>query len=163
MRGEIRVECDVTPRHLTICECRPPWCEDFGPDWTRFPIARLHYSRTTRLWTLYWRDRNLKYHRYQPLDPSLQIQDLLDYLDSGTDPSSGDNHRLPSSQRCADRLSSRPHLRQLKQSHRVRETRCRRVSEVRLGIMLDLHGGGEHAGVWGDRHLLLTLIPAPAA
>ena len=34
------------------------------------------------LWVM-WR-RNLKYHRYQPLDPSPQIQDLLDYLDSGT-------------------------------------------------------------------------------
>jgi hypothetical protein len=86
MRGEIRVECDIAPRHLTICECRPPWREDFGPDWTRFPIARLHYTRTTGLWTLYWRDRNLKYHRYQSLDPSPQVQDLLDYLDSGTDP-----------------------------------------------------------------------------
>ena len=30
----------------------------------------------------------------------------------------------------------------------------RGVSEVRLGIMLDLHGGGKHVGVWGDRHLL---------
>jgi hypothetical protein len=59
-RGEIRIECDLAPRHLTICECRPPWREDFGPDWTRFPIARLHYTKTTRLWTLYWRDRNLK-------------------------------------------------------------------------------------------------------
>jgi hypothetical protein len=35
-RGEIRVECDVAPRHLTICECRPRWREDL--DWTRFPI-----------------------------------------------------------------------------------------------------------------------------
>ena len=59
-RGEIRIECDLAPRHLTICECRPPWREDFGPDWTRFPIARLHYTKTTGLWTLYWRDRNLK-------------------------------------------------------------------------------------------------------
>jgi Protein of unknown function (DUF3024) len=59
VRDEVRVECDVAPRHLTICECRPPWREDFGPDWTRFPIARLHYTKTTRLWTLYWRDRNL--------------------------------------------------------------------------------------------------------
>jgi hypothetical protein len=41
-RGEIRIECDLAPRHLTICECRPPWREDYGPDWTRFPIARLH-------------------------------------------------------------------------------------------------------------------------
>jgi hypothetical protein len=24
-RGEISIECDLTPRHLTICECRPPW------------------------------------------------------------------------------------------------------------------------------------------
>jgi hypothetical protein len=60
--------------------------EDLGPDWTRFPIARLHYTRTTGLWTLYWRDQNLKYHRYQPLDPSPRIQDLLDYLDSQADP-----------------------------------------------------------------------------
>ena len=74
------------PRHLTICECRPPWCEDLGSDWTRFPIARLHYTKATGLWALYWRDRNLKYHRYQPLEPSPQIQDLLDYLDSGADP-----------------------------------------------------------------------------
>ncbi|WP_456301836.1 DUF3024 domain-containing protein [Rhodococcus qingshengii] len=28
LRHEIRVECDVTPRHVTICECRPPWQED---------------------------------------------------------------------------------------------------------------------------------------
>jgi Protein of unknown function (DUF3024) len=65
IRNEIRVECDIAPRHLTICECRPPRREDSGPDWTRFPITRLHYTRTTGLWTLYWPDHNLKYHRYQ--------------------------------------------------------------------------------------------------
>jgi Protein of unknown function (DUF3024) len=86
IRSEIRVECDVTPRHLTICECRPSWREDLGPGRTRFPIARLGYTKTTRLWTLYWRDHNLNYHRYQPLDPSPRVQDLLDYLDSRADP-----------------------------------------------------------------------------
>ena len=85
-RGEIRIECDFAPRHLTICECRPPWREDFGPDWTRFPIARLHFTKSTGLWTLYWRDRNLKYHRYDPLQPSPRVQDLLDYLDDRADP-----------------------------------------------------------------------------
>jgi Protein of unknown function (DUF3024) len=69
LRSEIRVECDIAPRHLTICECRPPWCEDLGSDWTRFPIARLHYTKATGLWALYWRDRNLKYHRYQTTRP----------------------------------------------------------------------------------------------
>jgi hypothetical protein len=85
VRDEIRVECDVAPRHLTICECLPPWRDDFGPDWTRFPIARLHYTKSSGLWTLYWRDRNLKYHRYDPLDPSPRVQDLLDYLDERAD------------------------------------------------------------------------------
>ena len=86
LRGEIRVECDIGARHLTICECRPPWRDDLGPEWTRFPVARLHHTKTTGLWTLYWRDRNLKFHRYQPLDPSPRVQDLLNYLDQHADP-----------------------------------------------------------------------------
>ena len=60
--------------------------DDLGPEWTRFPIARLHHTKTTGLWTLYWRDRNLKFHHYQPLDPSPRVQDLLDYLDKHADP-----------------------------------------------------------------------------
>ena len=32
-------------RRLTIVECRPPWREDTGTEWTRFPIARLRYSK----------------------------------------------------------------------------------------------------------------------
>jgi hypothetical protein len=47
IRSEIRVDCDIAARHLTICECRPPWREAFGPDWTRFPMARLRYTTTS--------------------------------------------------------------------------------------------------------------------
>ncbi len=47
------------------------------PDHTPAP------HQTTGLWTLYWRDRNLKFHRYQPRDPSPCVQDLLD---NHTDP-----------------------------------------------------------------------------
>lgn len=47
VQSDIRVECDFAAGYLTICECRPPWREDFGHDWTRFPIARLHYTKTT--------------------------------------------------------------------------------------------------------------------
>ncbi|WAL49270.1 DUF3024 domain-containing protein [Rhodococcus pyridinivorans] len=85
-RDEIRVECDISPRHLTICECRPPWREDLGPKWTRSPIARLHYIKKTGLWTLYWRDRNLTFHRYTSLAPSPHVQDLLDYIENSGDP-----------------------------------------------------------------------------
>ena len=32
------------------------------------------------------RDRNQKYHRYEPLDASPQVQVLLDYLNDRADP-----------------------------------------------------------------------------
>jgi len=80
-RHQVRVECDIAARHLTILERRAPWREDFGPEWTSFPIARLRYTATTKTWTLYWRDRNLNFHRYDLLDPSPRIEDLLAELD----------------------------------------------------------------------------------
>ena len=66
IRTEIRVECDVAARHLTICGCRLPPREDLGQDWTRFPTARLHYTRTTGLWNLYWRDHRVHKRERQP-------------------------------------------------------------------------------------------------
>jgi hypothetical protein len=55
-RHQVRVECQVAPRHLTIVERRAPWRDDSGPEWTTFPIARLRYTAADKSWTLYWRD-----------------------------------------------------------------------------------------------------------
>lgn len=81
---QVRVECEVAPRHLTIVERRAPWREDYGPEWSTVPIARLRYTQADRLWTLYWRDRNLKFHLYDVVAPSRSVADLLD--DVGRDP-----------------------------------------------------------------------------
>ncbi|HEY3546594.1 MAG TPA: DUF3024 domain-containing protein [Propionicimonas sp.] len=80
LHDEIRVEVDVAPRHLTIVETRPPWREDFGPEWTRSPIARLRYTKTTRLWEIYWADRNLRFHRYDYAEPSPRVAELLEEI-----------------------------------------------------------------------------------
>ena len=81
VRDHVRVEVDIAPRHLTIVETRPPWRSDFRPEWTRFPIARLRYTKTTGLWELYWRDRNLRFHRYDRIPPSRLVDDLLAEVD----------------------------------------------------------------------------------
>lgn len=78
---QVRVECEVAPRHLTIIERRAPWREDYGPEWTSFPIARLRYTAADKSWTLYWRDRNLRFHRYELHAPSRQVEDPLTELD----------------------------------------------------------------------------------
>jgi hypothetical protein len=86
VRDQVRVECDVADRHLTIVECRPPWRADFGPEWTRFPIARFRYVQARREWELFWRDRNLRWHRFEDLPPSRSVQDLIDEVDSLRNP-----------------------------------------------------------------------------
>jgi hypothetical protein len=59
----------------------PPWREDAGPEWTSFPIARLRYIAADTAWTLYWRDRNLRFHLYDLLAPSSRTDDLLTEID----------------------------------------------------------------------------------
>jgi hypothetical protein len=60
---------------------RAPWREDLGPEWTSFPIARLRYTAAGKSWTLYWRDRNLRFHIYDLLAPSNHVDDLLNEID----------------------------------------------------------------------------------
>jgi DUF3024 family protein len=84
LHDKVRVECEVAARHLTVAEYRPPWRADIGPQWTRHPIARLRYTRATGMWTLYYRDRNLHFHRYDLVAPTPRIADLLAEL--GRDP-----------------------------------------------------------------------------
>lgn len=81
VRHQVRVELDEGPQALTIIECRPPWREDYGPEWTRSPLARLRYVGTTRLWTLYYRRHTGRWERYPLLTPVRRIGELIDEID----------------------------------------------------------------------------------
>jgi Protein of unknown function (DUF3024) len=81
VRDEVRVEVEVAGRHVTIVECRPPWRADGTVEWTRFPIARLRYTKYAGLWSLYWRDRNLRFHEYNLASATVSIEDLLAEID----------------------------------------------------------------------------------
>ncbi|MGK2320805.1 DUF3024 domain-containing protein [Gordonia rhizosphera] len=84
-RHQVGVDYDLADRHITIVETRAPW-DGSNRDWTRAPIARLHYTASRREWTLYWRDRNHKFHRYDQLDPTPDVERLLDHIANSGDP-----------------------------------------------------------------------------
>ena len=90
-RGEISIEGDVAPTsdHL---RCRPPWREDFGPDWTRFRSPAV-YTRPPGYGGVLAQPEPeippLRTSRPPPPSP-----DLLDYLDDRADPVFGDNDRV---------------------------------------------------------------------
>jgi hypothetical protein len=81
VRDQIQVEADIADGHVTIVECRAPWTADDGAEWTRFPIARLRYTKSTRLWSLYWRDRNSRFHAYDRVPATASVDDLLTEID----------------------------------------------------------------------------------
>jgi len=77
---QLRYELDATDRTVTVLECRPPWREDFGPEWTRLPICRFRYTKVRREWSLYWSDRNSKFHEYDLADPTPHLDELLEHV-----------------------------------------------------------------------------------
>jgi hypothetical protein len=44
------------------------------------PIARLRYTKASKTWTLYWRDRNSRFHRYDRIEPSANVGALIDEI-----------------------------------------------------------------------------------
>jgi hypothetical protein len=80
-RDKIRIELDIDDRSATILECRPPWRPGYGPESTRFPIARLRYTKTRKECAIYRRDRNLKFHLYHLAGPTASVEKLLDEID----------------------------------------------------------------------------------
>lgn len=80
-RDQLRIDCELAQRHLTIVERRPPWHEGLGPGWTTSPIARLRYNATDKSWTLYWSDQHQRFHLYDQLVPSRCVDDLLAEID----------------------------------------------------------------------------------
>jgi hypothetical protein len=81
---ELKVDADVSDRHVDIVEVRPPW--DGVGEHTRFPIARLHFTKSTGLWAIYWRDRHLRFREYTRRSPTGNVQALLAHMERSGDP-----------------------------------------------------------------------------
>ena len=81
---DLKVEADVADRYVDVVEVRPPW--DGVGEHTRFPIARLRYTKATGLWAIYWRGGNLRFHQYRRKRPSARVQTLLDHIENSGDP-----------------------------------------------------------------------------
>ena len=80
--AQVRMEVVVRGTAVTIIECRAPWRADLGPEWSRFPIAQLRYDPARTEWTLHWRDRNLRWHRYDRIATVSQVDELLAEIDA---------------------------------------------------------------------------------
>jgi hypothetical protein len=79
VRDKVRNEFEIRGNSVTIFECRPPWREDAGPEWTRVKVAQFRYEDGN--WVLYWSDRNGRWHTYDLLAPTPELSDVLAEVD----------------------------------------------------------------------------------
>jgi hypothetical protein len=76
---QLRVVPKVRGNSVTLAERRPPW-EGRGPEWIDVPFAQLRCSTETTKWSLYWADRNSRWHRYNEIRPG-SLNALLAEID----------------------------------------------------------------------------------
>lgn len=69
LRDQARVEAGVRGASVTIFDCRPAWQPNLT-EWSKVRVAQLRYNATSHHWSLYWADRNGRWHRYDDLPPS---------------------------------------------------------------------------------------------
>ena len=80
--GKVRLCYIVKDMAITLFEQQPHF-RDIDK-WMQANIARMRYSKTFHTWTLYWRDRNNKWHLYDQIPPAADFGRILQELD--TDP-----------------------------------------------------------------------------
>ena len=80
VRSKITLSFEVRGTSITVFENRAPWREGLR-EWTHFPVAQLRYDDKRDLWTLYCRDRNRKWWKYESLSPMQDIEKLLEEID----------------------------------------------------------------------------------
>jgi DUF3024 family protein len=68
LRDQVRIEATARGNSITILESRPLWQANQA-EWSTVRVAQLRYSASTHDWSLYWADRNGRWHRYDDLPP----------------------------------------------------------------------------------------------
>lgn len=84
LRPEIRHELEIVYRidgnYAFLSERRPNWRD---PSAIRdHDKAKFRFDMTSRQWTLFWLDRNLKWHRFDSCAATADIGDLLPVVDA---------------------------------------------------------------------------------
>jgi hypothetical protein len=75
----MRVESSVRGNSVTILECRAPW----HPNLTGHNVAQIRFDADTGNWSLYWRDRNGRWHLFDLVERGT-VDQMLAAIDEGT-------------------------------------------------------------------------------
>jgi hypothetical protein len=76
---KLRISFRIRGNNVTLLESRPFYADP--NHWTEMVVAQFRFDPETADWTLYWPDRNSRWHRYIDLDPCKKLEMLLKEVD----------------------------------------------------------------------------------
>lgn len=80
MSKEVNFSYKIRGNGVTIFENRAPWHESMK-EWTSMAVAQIRFNGKTGKWTLFCADRNDKWHEYYDMEPTKNIDKILEEID----------------------------------------------------------------------------------
>jgi len=76
---QVRMTFKIRGNNVTLIEQRPEYMNI--NNWVDIPVAQFRYDNTLKEWTLYWPDRNSRWHEYYDIEPNKDLDVLLKEVD----------------------------------------------------------------------------------
>ena len=82
VRDRVRLTYKIRGNMVTLLEERPRWDAPEDSEWVKSKVAQFRFDPENKQWSLYWRDRNGKWHPYTQLRPMDNIEHLIAEVDN---------------------------------------------------------------------------------
>lgn len=79
IRSQLDLGYKITRQSVELFEIRPRWNDP--QTILERPFAKATYVKTQRIWKIYWRRADLKWHSYQPVPEVKSIDEFFDVVD----------------------------------------------------------------------------------
>jgi hypothetical protein len=80
VRDQVALQFRIEGRDVVLYEKRPRY--DDPSRWVESYVAKFRFCANSGLWSLLWRDRNLKWHYYEPCEADADINVVLEAVDA---------------------------------------------------------------------------------
>lgn len=75
-----KIPLEIRDNNITLIESRPVWNDE--SKWTEIKIAQIRFENESKTFTLYYADRNDKWHLYDFINPSQNLEKILTEIDN---------------------------------------------------------------------------------
>jgi hypothetical protein len=79
MKDRMKVHYKIRGSNVTIFESMPHLL--YKNKWVDISVGQMRFDSKSNDWTLYYQDSSDRWHIYDEIEPSKNLQDLLDEID----------------------------------------------------------------------------------